>query len=125
MTKREFENFIKQSISELPLHRQEEILNKIQYDWAPELTTKFKEKVAKKNLKCKVCGKYSPYKEFLTVYETITDKDVIVYTDCGYGDDDEIADVTYHVSYYLCPICHKKFEQDRYWLSETNKRKRK
>lgn len=62
----------------------------------------------KKFTYCKVCGRY--YKTELQKEETIieTDHRVCVYRDCGYGDDDEYADVTYEKTFAVCPLCKKR-----------------
>lgn len=123
MTKREFETFLKHTIADLPIHQQEKFLKRLQYKWMPEINRDFQEKISKKYLKCTYCNKYY----LLTSYSIISNielrKGILVYTDAGYGDDDKIADVTYNVSYYLCPVCGRKMEKDRYQISETNRRK--
>lgn len=73
---------------------------------------------------CANCKKY---------YKTKTEKsdvdeytmNVCVYRDCGYGDDDEYADVTYRAIYRVCPLCKKRNgESYRYPIKESNRRGR-
>lgn len=78
-------------------------------------------KLTKNLLKCPSCNKYFEPKNITTNTDTEIVKGVCVFRDCGYGDDDEYADVTYQVLYKKCPFCNKKVETDRYSIGETNR----
>ena len=125
MTKREFTSFINKSLKELRLDQQEELLLKMQHEWMPEISDTFRKKLHKEYIKCNKCRKYSPLKSLRTFCETDTVKDQLVYADAGYGEDDEYADVTYAVDYYICPICKNHIEIKRRYLSEKNRHKPK
>ena len=125
MNKKEFENFIKDCLKDLPVHKQEELLDKMQYVWLPDIQTRFAKKIASKELKkCEHCGKYFPFKEYSISFEKELVKDQTVYQDCGYGDDDEFADVLYDVEYLVCPSCKQKTEKRRSYISESNRKGR-
>ena len=47
----------------------------------------------------------------------------IVYTDAGWGDDDEIADVTRLIKTAICPVCKKDIIIEQKYISEANRRK--
>lgn len=125
MTKKDFDSFIKESLKDLPLEEQEEILKKIQYTWLPNIKEKLNKRIVKSYFKCSKCGRYSLKKRFKITYGTELVKGVTVYTDAGYGDDDELADVTYSVKYRVCPLCKELTEESRYYESESNRHRRK
>ena len=75
----------------------------------------------KSYIKCKECGKYSLKSKFKLGIEEKLVKGVCVYRDCGYGDDDQYADVTYSVLYGICPYCGGKNERDRITIKEENR----
>ena len=121
MTKREFENLIFDTMSDLSLEKQEEFLNKVYSIWLPDIMKKFSKKISKKYAKCGHCGKYSFIHEFKTISKKEEFKDVIVHTDAGYGDNDQMADVTYLITYSICPKCNANTEKSRMYLSENNR----
>lgn len=65
--------------------------------------------MAKKNEesyhRCSKCGRYSPKEKCRFEREEKIHKDVKLFPDCAYGDDDMLADVTYFVEYIVCPFC--------------------
>ena len=125
MNKKEFEKFIKEGLKDLPVHKQEELLNKIQYNWLPDIKNRFAKKISSNDLlKCPQCGKYSSTKEYSISFERELVRGQLVYTDCGYGDDDKFADVLYDVEYLTCPCCKEKFEKRRHYISESNRKRR-
>ena len=121
MDKREFEQLIRESIKDLSIEKQMEFFNKLQYNWAPDVAGKFREKIFKKYTQCFNCKKFSLIKDFQQTYKQEEYKGVTVYTDAGYGDDDEIADVTYLVTYSICPNCGAEKEIKKMFLSEKNR----
>ena len=71
------------------------------------------------------CGHFIPDSEaenLETVSETITQPEV-VFRDCGYGDDDRIADVTRLITYYLCPLCGFKQRKTSAIIRQVNERR--
>lgn len=73
---------------------------------------------------CNNCNNYFLKAELQTESELKTEYGQCVYTDAGYGDDDEFADVTYRYIWYICPNCHSKILKKRYYISESNRRGR-
>ena len=53
---------------------------------------------------CDKCKSYYPKTEVRTLNDTEKNKEC-VYQDCGYGDDDEYAEVERLVTYLVCPYC--------------------
>ena len=125
MEKRDFEAFIKENLKNLPLEEQEEILNSIGSEWLPAIKDKLNRRIEKSYYKCSKCGRYSLKKRFKTSNGERLVKGVTVYSDAGYGDDDEIADITYSVKYLVCPFCNGLTEQSKYPLVESNRRSRR
>ena len=125
MTKRQFYQLIGDSIKDLSIEKQMDFLDKLQYNWVPDVAGKRREKIYKKYQKCSTCKKFSLIKDFKKIHKQKEDKGVTVYVDAGYGDDDEIADVTYLVTYSVCPNCGAESEIKRMFLSEKNRRCRK
>lgn len=71
------------------------------------------------------CGHFIPDSEaenLETVSETTTQPEV-VFRDCGYGDDDRIADVTRLITYYLCPLCGFKQRKTSAIIRQVNERR--
>ena len=68
---------------------------------------------------CNNCHSYLLKKTLKTHSEEKTIHEC-VHTDCGYGDDDIYADVTYLFTYYICPKCGQKSLKDKYYLYENN-----
>ena len=123
MNKREFEKIITESMNGLSIEKKEEFLKKVQSIWLPEIQEKFQKEVSKKYTKCYKCGKYSLTSDFEEVHEQVEHKGVIVYVDAGYGDNDEIADVTYLMQYSICPKCKNKKILSKTFISERNRHK--
>lgn len=70
------------------------------------------------------CGHFIPDSEaenLETVSETLTQPEV-VFRDCGYGDDDRIADVTRLITFYLCPLCGFKQRKNSVIIRQENER---
>ena len=71
------------------------------------------------------CGHFIPDSEaenLETVSETTTQPEV-VFRDCGYGDDDRIADVTRLITYNLCPLCGFKQRKNSTIIRQVNERR--
>ena len=125
MTQKEYNAFIKKSLKDLPLHKQEEILDKMQYKWAPELYEEILKKIkTQKFLKCRKCGRYSKEKDYSVKVEKELVKNQLVsshisHIDCYH----EYADVLYEVEYLVCPLCKKKNQRLRNKISEKNRRR--
>lgn len=74
---------------------------------------------------CQNCGKFYHKETVTDSIEEVTDWET-VYTDAGYGDDDEIAEVTRAVTYLHCPVCGKKYAKGNgTYLREKNRRTRR
>lgn len=124
MTKQDFKTFINQNLKDLPLEKQEILLDKMLHKWLPDIVGKFNDKIEKNYRKCQKCGKYSIIKNTKSILETEVHHDVLVYANAGYGDDDEYADITYSICYSICPFCGGKSELNRYPLNVSNYHKR-
>ena len=74
-------------------------------------------------VQCSNCGAIL-YRESLTAGTYATTSTETVYTDCAYGEDDEIAEVTviHHVK--RCPKCGYEIESHKEKVGETNRRHR-
>lgn len=123
MNKRDFEKIIKESMDGLSLEKKEEFLNKVKSKWLPEIQEKFNKNVAKKYTKCWECGKYSLTSDFKKIHEQVEHEGVLVYVDAGYGENDEVADVTYLMHYSICPKCKHKKLLSKKFVSEKNRHK--
>ena len=77
-------------------------------------------KINNENYYCEGCTQYFPKlnaKEF-NKRETVRE---CVYQDCGYGDDDEYADVTYLCFYTKCPYCGAWKRTRKLYIKEENR----
>jgi hypothetical protein len=71
------------------------------------------------------CGHFIPESEkenLETVSETTTQPEV-VFRDCGYGDDDRIADITRFTTFYICPLCGTKKRKNTVIIRQVNERR--
>ena len=73
--------------------------------------------------KCESCGTIV-CRENLAAGTYTTTSTETVYQDCGYGDDDEIAEVTYLHHVKRCPKCGYAIENRKEKVSESNRRAR-
>lgn len=72
------------------------------------------------SIMCTHCGaKFVPINP---IEKEATNREV-VYSDAGYGDEDEVADVTRLVKTATCPSCHKETFLESHYLRESNRRK--
>ena len=79
------------------------------------------EKATEGMVKCHKCNAYYDPKN-LSVGTYDETKTETVYTDCGYGDDDELAEVTRRHVVKRCPKCGYEIEHKDYYLGEKNRR---
>ena len=72
-------------------------------------------------VECKSCHTfYNPDNLAVGSYDTTATETVFV--DAGYGDDDELAEVTRRHIVKRCPKCGYEMEHKDYYLGETNRR---
>ena len=124
MNERDFQKYIKEITNNLTLEQQEKLLNKLHYNWIPTIHNNFNNKILRKYVKCKSCGKFTSKKNLKEFQKYKIIKDEVVYTDSAYGEFDEIADVTYLITYFKCPYCKRHIEKSRSFYSEENRRER-
>lgn len=99
-------------------------LLKVETDLTKEVQARLKA-FSSKYKYCSACKKYYLKKNEKRDQTVELVHGVCVYRDCGYGDDDEYADVTYAVTYSVCPLCHKHNEKlFKHTLGESNRRSR-
>ena len=73
---------------------------------------------------CGCCCKFSLPEKWVRSQEEKEIKNVCVYSDCGYGDDDRYADITYLIDYEICPLCKGKEMKYKWEISRKNERGR-
>lgn len=74
---------------------------------------------------CPECKRYYPLEKCNQALEQVTNTE-ITYSDAGYGDNDEIGEVTRAVTYIICPVCGKKKPLGKgVFLYEKNTRPRR
>lgn len=99
-------------------------LHKVQEDLSKELESRRKIFTSKYK-HCSTCGKYYLRKDEKKDSVNELHRGVCVWTDCGYGDDDVFADVTYLVTYAICPLCKKHNDiLSKFTINESNRRDR-
>ncbi len=123
MTKREFDDFITESLRGMTLEEQEIYLRKL-HGWITRRQEKLSERIRKSYIKCNKCKKYLLRTKPTIVHQYEMKQGECIWRDSGNGDDDIFADVTYDVYYYICPYCGAKIEKTRYAIKEENKRNR-
>lgn len=117
MNFKEFEKILSPHLTVLCLEKQIELLTKIQKVWIPKLINK----KLKNYTICSKCKKYSLTKNFKSIDEVETFTET-TYTDAGYGDDDKIGEVTYLITYAICPKCGNKKEVKKMYMYTQNER---
>ena len=75
-------------------------------------------------LYCSKCKKWYDKKESINKIKTMLSKNVLTFSDAGYGDDDRYGDVTYLIYYHKCPYCHEETEDRRITLKIENEKSR-
>lgn len=74
---------------------------------------------------CPQCKKNYPKESVTRSFGEVTRYET-VYIDAGYGDDDELAEVTRLVTYLQCPVCGEQFAQGQgQYLREANRHTRR
>ncbi len=79
------------------------------------------EKAAKDKVLCPGCNTYFDKKQLMTGQFQETVKNECVYTDAGYGDTDEYADVTYLRTVVRCPKCGRELKRNSIKIGEANR----
>ncbi len=74
-------------------------------------------------VKCVVCKRWFKLED-LTEGSYKETKTETVFQDCGYGDDDELAEVTRMYTVKRCPRCGHELDKKSYYIGETNRRRR-
>ena len=122
MNKREFTKIIKDSLKDVPLEKQHDVL----FTYKGYLQSVHNDLLNKlsKLIRCNNCGKY--FKDNKKTHHSKKEVSLgeCVYRDCGYGDDDEFADILYEVMYTKCPFCNADNEVRRFEISRSNVRTR-
>ena len=100
----------------------------IEFDRVEDVLKELKEeiyaKIDRKYHYCPKCQRYYLKSHWRNETGEETRYGEIVYIDAGYGDDDEVADITYHVKYKVCPMYRDhKIVISRSVISSTNRRK--
>lgn len=80
--------------------------------------------LTKNMVKCDDCGLYFPEEAAAVGHYTQTETEV-TFSDCGYGDDDLIAEVTRLYTSTRCPKCGHEITRSSIVLKTVNERKRK
>lgn len=117
MNFKDFETTLSSYLSVLSLEKQIELLTKMQTVWIPKLM----DKKLKNYTLCHECKKYSLTKSFKSKEEVETYTET-TYIDAGYGDDDKIGEVTYLITYSICPNCGSKKQLKKMYLYTKNER---
>jgi len=80
--------------------------------------------LAKNKYFCEKCRKYSDIKKLKQTTKTEISRGQCVYTDAGYGDGDEYADVEYLVTYNICPLCKAESYKSKFYINQYNRHDR-
>ena len=89
-----------------------------------ETLTEKKKELLDNSYYCNKCNQYFEKIHWGHRTEEELHKGICVFTDAGYGDDDEYADVTYKVYYLVCPYCGARKEFSKIAIKEENRRGR-
>lgn len=122
-TKDKFMKEMMDTLKSMPLEKRESFLCKVENNWIPSVKAKMK-KSMKNYWFCRNCRKYIPLKETKVLQEEELREGVLVYSDSGYGDDDEYGDATYFVENRVCLKCGNKEKIREYLLDVKNVTKR-
>lgn len=112
-----------EELNSLPVKDRIDKLNEIKDEVERELT-KARKNLQENYIYCKKCNQYHPKEYLQTISRTETSVGECVFTDAGYGDYDEFADVIYLVTSYVCPSCGSNIEKGRTTLYTSNRRDR-
>lgn len=89
-----------------------------------EIRDEYRTRLHNKYYFCSKCNKYYLKNTWKVENARETNYGVTVYLGYGYGNDDEIADITYDIKYRACPKCGDKAVIDKTKISESNRRNR-
>ena len=117
MNFKDFETTLASYLNVLSLEKQIELLTKMQKVWIPKVI----DKKLKNYTFCKECKKYSLTKKFESTTEVATFTET-TYVDAGYGENDKIGEVTYLITYSICPNCGNKKETKKSYMYTENER---
>lgn len=70
---------------------------------------------------CPECKRYHPKEQFTTTSKERFERNALIHSDAGYGDDDELGDVTYLEVWWVCPKGHLTEVKDQFTKSVTNR----
>ena len=70
---------------------------------------------------CPGCKRYHKKDQFTTTSKERFERNALIQVDAGYGDDDELGDVTYLEVWWVCPKGHLAEVKDRFTKSVTNR----
>ena len=125
LTKRKLDKFINGYVRALSLDEQEELLDKIESQWLPEIMEKFHDRLEKYYIKCPKCHKYfSKKRKLKTFWKEEIVENACVTMDPKYDFSDMFADVTCEVKYYICPLCANQIEMERVAIKVQNRHSR-
>ena len=108
MNKSILKEYLNTQIAGLKPEKQLDTIDKI-IIYIKDYREKLHTKILRKYILCSNCKKYYPIKSY-KIEETDVNSSCLVYSDCGYGDDDEYAKCIYHIKYRICPKCGEKHE---------------
>lgn len=83
-----------------------------------------RDNLLKKATWCPKCGAYYETDKCGDDWKSRYQRGVVIHADAGYGDDDELADVTYSEHWKICPKGHPMKMVDRLTTKVENKRYR-
>lgn len=112
----EFRKFLEPYLSDLDINEKVAMLGTIRTDYINELEND----LIKDYTLCYGCFKYYPKSDKITRVEEETAVETII-TDCGYGDNDVLADVTRQTLYEVCPLCGYKESKISHILEMKNR----
>lgn len=123
MNKNDIKAYIKSQIIGKTPKKQLETLNKLEKFFIDYIKS-LKVKIVDKYYECPACHTYFEKNKIKKQQEEKLIKNCLVYTDCGYGDDDKFADRKYRVTFCNCPKCGQRYEltKDCIWQGPLKSR---
>lgn len=73
---------------------------------------------------CPDCQVYHPKDQFTITSKERFERNALISSDAGYGDDDVLGDVTYLEVWWVCPKGHLTEVKDRFIKNTTNRHRR-
>ena len=122
MNKTDFKKYINAQISGRTPEKQLDEIDKI-IEYAKEYKEIIRARIEKRYTYCVACEKYYRTKSYKYT-EADVKTTICVYTDCGYGDNDEYAPAIYHIKYRICPKCgdRREIESKMTWRGKSHTR---